>query len=295
MSMLVSIIIRTYNEEKHLEELFDAIERQKNEFFDVEVVIVDSGSTDRTLEIANNFNARITTIKKEAFTFGRSLNIGCDFAKGDFLVFISGHCIPINNHWLGNLIKPLLEGKAAYGYGRQTGHETSKFSEKQVFKKYFPSQSAVPQEGFFCNNANAVLLKTMWFKIPFDEDLTGLEDMFLAKQLVAQGEYVAYIADSEVFHIHEESWEQIKIRYEREAIALQKIMPQVHIEWTDFIRYFFGAVTHDLAVAKKEGLFFNKLFEIMMFRLMQYWGAYKGNHEHRKLSAQEKEKYFYPN
>ncbi len=94
--MLASLVIRTYNEEKHLDELLTQVHRQKCTLVDLEVVIVDSGSTDKTLEIANRHGCRVTHIKKSDFTFGRSLNIGCEFAKGELLVFVSGHCIPTN-------------------------------------------------------------------------------------------------------------------------------------------------------------------------------------------------------
>ena len=88
--MSVSIIIRTLNEERYLRELLLSI---KNQDFpnEVEVVVVDSGSTDSTIEIAKNFQCKITYIKKTDFTFGRSLNVGCRFSSGEILVFISGH------------------------------------------------------------------------------------------------------------------------------------------------------------------------------------------------------------
>lgn len=290
--MLASIVIRTYNEEKHLTELLTVVNQQVD--IEYEVVIVDSGSTDRTLEIAESFGARITFIKKEEFTFGRSLNVGCEAALGQFLVFISGHCIPVTNKWLVNLVQPLIDQKAVYSYGRQVGRDTTKFSEKQVFKKYFPSNSSIRQSGFFCNNANAALLRSAWEEMPFDETLTGLEDMFLAKMLVDQGKCIAYTAKAGVYHIHDESWMQVKRRYEREAIALQKIMPQVHVKFTDFIRYFFSAVIHDGCEARKEKILVRHIKDIILFRFMHYWGAYRGNHEHRKLSARDKEKYFFP-
>jgi rhamnosyltransferase len=93
---LVSVVIRTLNEQKHLVELLDTIQRQDQTYFEIETVIIDSGSTDNTLKIAESYGCRITHIKKEDFTFGKSLNDGCDFANGDYLVFVSGHCIPVN-------------------------------------------------------------------------------------------------------------------------------------------------------------------------------------------------------
>ena len=103
-----------------------------------------------------------------------------------------------------------------------------------------------------------------------------------------------YVADAAVFHIHDESWSQIKTRYEREAIALQKIMPEVHINIFDFIAYYISAVAHDLKEVKRKGNLMNNIKDILLFRLMQYWGSYNGNHEHRKLSSEVKKKYFYP-
>lgn len=293
--MLTSIIIRTYNEQKHLGQLLSKISEQEHTLTDIEVIIVDSGSTDRTLEVAEKYNCRITHIAQSDFTFGRSLNYGCNFANGDFFVFISGHCIPVDNKWLDELIAPLCDGIASYVYGRQQAHGSTKFSEQCHFERCFPEYSKKPQNGFFCNNANAALTRESWQKYSFNEELTGLEDMFLGKQLVNDGHQLAYAASASVYHIHDEHWKQVKLRYEREAIALQRIMPEVHFSFLDFIRYYISSVLSDLSTAMGEKILLKKLGEILMFRLMQFWGTYKGNHEHRKLSVKRKKDYFYPN
>ncbi len=292
--MKISIIIRTYNEEKHLGSLLRGITLQNTGQFTVEVVVVDSGSTDRTLQIAESYQCKIVRIRKEDFTFGRSLNIGCNEAQGDYLVFISGHCVPTDANWLLQLIDPLAKGIAAYTYGKQVGGTESKFSECQLFRKYFPEKSQIPQEGFFCNNANAALIKEEWTKYRFNEDLTGLEDMELAARLHRNRLKIAYVAEAAVHHLHEESWEKIKMRYEREAIALQQIMPQIHIFFRDFLRYFLSAVLLDMGAALQEKRLDRVFFEIIKFRLMQFWGTYCGNNNHRILSNEMKERYFYP-
>jgi rhamnosyltransferase len=290
----ISVIIRTLNEQKYLPELLSTIKKQKLNGLNIEVVIVDSGSKDKTLEIAKKFNCRITHIKQSDFTFGRSLNDGCDFAKGEYLVFISGHCIPTSSEWLMNLIQPLIDNKAVYSYGKQVARDTTKFSEKQIFRKFYPDDNKIPQKGYFCNNANAALSKSKVVVRPFNEDLTGLEDMFLAKSLVEDGHKIAYVADAPVYHIHDESWRQVRIRYEREAIALQKIMPNVHFKFFDFVSYTLQSIYLDCTIAIKEKLLFNKVKEIVFFRVMQYWGTYQGNQEIRKISDEMKRKYFYP-
>jgi len=292
--MIASVIIRTYNEVKYLERLLSLIFSQRCETVELEVVIVDSGSTDGTLDIAGKFPCKITHINKADFTFGRSLNVGCAFSKGDFLLFVSGHCMPVNDRWLDEIVKPLINEEIHYSYGRQEGKDTTKFSEYQHFEKCFPIYDKVPQEGYFCNNANAALTREAWSKYKFNEELTGLEDMYLAKQLVEAGYKIAYTSKASVYHIHDESWLQVRTRYEREAYALQKIMPEVHFTIGDFFRYFTSSIFSDSAVAIKNKIFLKKFPEIFMFRLMHYWGTYKGNHEVRKLSSKMKHHYFYP-
>lgn len=291
--MDVSIVIRVYNEQRYLPELLTAISHQETDF-DFETVIVDSGSTDDTLGIAEQFGCRISQISKREFTFGRSLNIGCEAANGKVLVFISGHCIPCDTDWLAKLIAPVCEGAAQYSYGRQVGRDTTKFSEVQVFLKYFPDAIKLQQDGFFCNNANAALFRATWEQHKFDESLTGLEDLKLAKTIVGLGDSIFYVADAPVFHIHNESWHQVRVRYEREALALREIMPEVHVGFADFLRYFFIGVLHDFGVALEQRTLLKHAVEVIAFRWMQFWGTYRGNLEHRQVSARQREEYFYP-
>lgn len=290
---MISVVIRTFNEERHLGELLESIRTQSVDL-GVEVVLVDSGSTDRTLAIAEATGCRVVHIEKSRFSFGRSLNLGCAAARGDYLVFVSGHCIPVDAHWLRHLVAPLREGAAQYTYGRQVAGSTTKFSEGQHFRRYFPGHSAIPQEGFFCNNANAALLRTSWVQLPFDEELTGLEDMAMAKAIVARGGAIGYVAEAPVYHLHDESWRTIRNRFEREAIALQGIMPQVHVTFGDFARYVTSAVLLDFGAALQEGRLLAEAFPIVAFRTMQFWGSYRGNNEHRRLSQAMKDRYFYP-
>jgi rhamnosyltransferase len=289
-----SIIIRTYNEEKYLAKVLDTIQ---NQIFGggYEVIIVDSGSTDNTLQIAETYKSKIVHIKKEQFSFGRSLNYGCTPATGDLLIFISAHCIPINQFWLTELIKPFENKNIVLSYGCQIGIDTSKFSEKQLLKKYFPAEDAIPQKGFFCNNANSCIRKDKWLVRGFNEELTGLEDMEWAKYWVSKGNEVAYVASSSVFHIHNETWPQVQRRYEREAFALKDIMPEVQVSIFDMLRYIIIAVYLDSVVAMKQKKLFYYFKQICYFRFNQYLGTYRGNHLHRQLSKSKKEQYFYPN
>lgn len=292
--MKVSIVLRTYNEQRYLRELLTGIGSQAFDGGEIETIIVDSGSTDDTLRIAQDFPVRVVPIRKEEFSFGRSLNLGCAAATGDALVFVSGHCIPVDEHWIAKLVAPLGQDGIVYAYGGQLGNESSHFSERQIFAKYFPSHSKLPQEGYYCNNANAALLRRTWQDNRFDEDLTGLEDMHLAKRLVGQGHRVGYVADAAVYHLHSETWPQVKRRFEREAIALQHIMPEVHLRRRDIVRYFCSALLLDMGAALQDGCLAEHFTDIVLYRYKQFSGSYHGNHIHRQLSRQAKEAYFYP-
>jgi L-ascorbate metabolism protein UlaG (beta-lactamase superfamily)/glycosyltransferase involved in cell wall biosynthesis len=290
----ISVIIRTLNEATHLAALLESISTQHTDDRTYEVVLVDSGSTDGTLEIAERYGCRIHHIAREKFSFGRALNIGCAAAAGDVLVMISGHCVPETDTWLRELCQPVLDGAVDYTYGRQLGGVDSHFSERRIFAKYFPNQSRVPQEGFFCNNANSALLKSAWDSDRFDEELTGLEDMELAQRLVRKGGKIGYVAEASVFHLHNETWPRIRLRFEREALALQKIMPQIHVSLFDTVRYLISSVWKDWCYARKERRREVAVWDILRYRWNQYLGAYVGNHEHRRLSHTDKDRYFFP-
>lgn len=292
--MFISIVIRTLNEEKYLEELLIAIKNQKLDHDQKEVVIIDSGSTDNTIKIAKKYECKITYIRKSDFTFGRSLNIGSDFAGGDILIYISGHCIPKDSNWISNLIEPIKNGSAGYTYGGQIGRDTTKFSETMIFKKYFPDIKGKNNIEFFCNNANSAISKPVWKKYLFDEYITGLEDMELAKRYYQDGGSIEYVSSAKVFHIHDESWIQTKRRYEREALAMKEILPEMQINFFDVLRYISVSVFSDSKAALNEKRFFKEFIGIIKFRFAQYIGTFQGNRIVKKISDQKKENYYYP-
>ena len=135
MSPVCSIIIRAFNEEKHITRLLDGIRQQTIE--DVQIILVDSGSSDRTVEIANTYGVQIVNIQPLDFTFGRSLNLGISHATADYVVFASAHVYPVYPDWLERLLEPFEDDKVAISYGKQRGMETTQFSEHQIFDHCF--------------------------------------------------------------------------------------------------------------------------------------------------------------
>lgn len=288
----VTVVIRALNEAEFLPECLSSVLDQDYDG-EVEIVLVDSGSTDRTVEIAESYNCKIVHIKKSDFSFGRSLNMGCLAARGDVLVLLSAHCIPTDRFWLKNLVQPIADGICEYSYGRQVARlGISKFSEGMVFKKYYPEKSSSPQVGYFCNNANSAIKRQTWDRLRFNEVLTGLEDMELARRLISVGGSVSYIAESTVEHIHRENWARIKIRYEREAVAMTDIEPNLNLNFWKACKMFVHGVIVDAQEIKNTD--FRTLREIILYRACQYWGSYVGSRASRKKIERMQEEYFYP-
>ncbi|MFL5733699.1 MAG: glycosyltransferase family 2 protein [Chloroflexia bacterium] len=289
----VSIIIRCYNEEEHIGRLLSGILQQTVK--DVEIILVDSGSTDATLSIACRYPMCVLHISPKEFSFGRSLNKGCAAAHGDLLVFASAHVYPLYEDWLEKLIDPLeLDPKVALSYGGQRGDERTKYSEHQVFAHWFPPEADYDQGHPFCNNANAVVRRKLWERFPYDEQVTGLEDLDWARRVTAQGYKIAYAAEAVIVHVHNETPRRIYNRYHREAIAHKLIFPDQRFSSTDFVRLFATNVASDLYHARRDRVLLGNSKSIFTFRLMQFWGTYKGFRQHGTISRQLKQTFYYP-
>ena len=291
--MNVSLVIRCYNEEAHIGRLLEGVMKQTVK--DVEIIVVDSGSTDSTVSIATDYPVKLLTIKPEDFSFGRSLNLGCAAATGDIIVIASAHVYPTYNDWIERLLAPFEDPKVALSYGKQRGNETSKFSELQVLAKWFPDQSDFNQSNPFCNNANSAVRRTLWEGNTYDESLTGLEDTAWAQRAMEQGHRIAYVAEAEIAHVHNESMDKILTRYRREAIAFKRIFPQERFGFSDFIRLFSANFINDCLQARKDGVLLRNLTEIIGFRLMQFWGTYRGYKQHGLVSTELWKTFYYPN
>src|SRR2546429_3965662 len=100
-----SIIIRTYNEERHLPELFRCFAEQEYRSF--ETVVVDSGSIDRTRDIASAYADRLISIRKHDFSFGYSLNEGIRNSTSRFVALVSAQVLAADSIWLGDLVLTL--------------------------------------------------------------------------------------------------------------------------------------------------------------------------------------------
>lgn len=288
----VSVIVRAYNEDAHIGKLLRGIAAQRVQ--PSEVILVDSGSTDRTVEIAESAGAKIVRIAKREFTFGRALNVGCAAATGDILVFVSAHVYPVHDTWLEQIIAPFEDSRVALCYGRQLGDTTNKFSEHQLFRRWFPTEPAFPQDGYFCNNANCAVRRSIWQRLRYDETLTGLEDLDWAKRAQAEGGWLIYEPEAAIVHVHDESWSQVRNRYRREAMALRRIDDHSQITFLDFMRFFVSNALADAGAALRQGRLRRELKSIVAFRFNQFFGAWRGQNDPPEASRALRERFYYP-
>lgn len=287
-----SIVIRAFNEERWLPELFQALRQQS--YRDFETLVVDSGSVDRTRDIASANGAKLVRLRSEDFTFGYSLNIGIQAACGSFIAIVSAHAIPTDRHWLSRLIAPLRRPGTAMVFGGQRGHAVSKFSEARDFERVFHSKPmSMDDDHVFVNNANSAIRKDLWEQHRFDEGLPGLEDAEWAKYWIPRGLEVLYEPSACVYHVHTESWAQVRHRFHREGIAGRWTAVRIvrHIP-REVARELWWSVK-DVGLALRQGNLVRLTGDILRYRYNKTLGIVKGIWDSRAITNPSKRAKFH--
>ncbi len=288
----VGVVIRSFNEEQHIGRLLTGIAHQTRP--PEEIVLVDSGSTDATVEIASRFGVKICQIAPEDFSFGRALNLGCSLVESDVIVMASAHVYPTHDTWLERLVAPFTNEQVALTYGRQVGDERTRFSEHQLLLRWFPVQSVEIQADAFCNNANAAIRRILWETLRYDEDLTGLEDLHWSRRALDKGYVLSYVAEAMVVHVHQENWSRLRNRYRREAIAHKRIFEEHRLGWVEAIRLGLTHTLSDYRAAARERVVLRNLASIPAFHSAQFIGAYQGFAQEGEASSELKRRFYYP-
>lgn len=195
---MISVIVRTKNEERWIGSCLDAVSRQT--IRDHEVVLVDNLSTDRTVEKALQYG--VTLVPIDRFKPGAAINRGIEAAKGEILVCLSGHCIPVDEHWLEHLVAGLEDETVAGVYGRQEPLAFTPDLDKRDLLITFGLDPRVQVKDSFFHNANSAFRRSTWEKFPFDEEVSNIEDRIWASQVQAAGMKILYEPNASVFHHH---------------------------------------------------------------------------------------------
>jgi glycosyltransferase involved in cell wall biosynthesis len=195
---MISIIIRTKNEERWITPCLQAVFGQDEK--DIEVIVVDNHSTDKTVEKAKRFPVKVLVV--DDYLPGKALNVGFNAAQGEFIVCLSAHCIPVNGQWLSNLLTNFKEKDVAGVYGRQEPMSFSSDFDKRDLLITFGLDRRVQVKDSFFHNANSMVRRDVWQKIPFDDQVTNIEDRLWAEKILKAGHKIVYEPSASVYHHH---------------------------------------------------------------------------------------------
>lgn len=219
---MFSIIIPTYNASKHLPTLLKSVQSQTVR--DYELIIIDSSSTDDTIEIADSYNAHIIKIEQKKFDHGGTRTIAAQKAQGEIIIFLSQDSLLFDENSIENIIKPFNSDEMiAAVFGRQLpDRDSSVFAEHlRLFNypenSYTSKLSDKDRHGLrtvFFSNSFSAYRKTALEEIGFfKEGLIFGEDTYAAAKLLLNNRKVAYASSAKVFHSHNYTISQDFRRY----------------------------------------------------------------------------------
>jgi glycosyltransferase involved in cell wall biosynthesis len=163
--------------------------------------VIDSGSTDRTLDIVRSHAVRLYEIEARDFSYGSALNLGARLAEGRYLVNLSAHCIPTSDRWIANMLRDLrVKSRIAATYGGQVPIKgLNPFEERSLLVAFKADENGRIGPPF--SNANCAIRKETWERYPFDEKANFAEDYIWSQLLPKQFE-IKYVPEAEVYHTH---------------------------------------------------------------------------------------------
>jgi len=287
MSIDVSIVMRSHNDESIIGATLDAVMTQRG--ITHEIVHVDNASTDRTLDIIQRKNptGTIVSIPEGAYVPGKALNAGVAKARGTVIVFLNSDAVPDNCHWLSRLIEPLSDQVVGAVYGRQLPHHDARPVVVRDHLSAYPPGDArpggfLPNESWtaFFSMANCAVRKDVIEQIPVPEDVQFSEDIKWAQHLREREFQTPYIADAVVRHSHNYSYSQAWRRFVgegqadaaifgrrpvRDSFALAVVVPVL------------ASVVRDFSyLATQSSLSVNELGYSVRLRFAQHAGRYTG-------------------
>jgi rhamnosyltransferase len=208
---VISVVIPVRDGGADLVRCLDAIARQQVDE-EVEVVVVDSGSTDGSVEVARRHGARVHEIPPEEFNHGRTRNLGAELARGDVLAFTSQDAFAADEHWLARLVAPLRsDAEVAGAYGRQLPHDGATPPERYFLDFLYGPEPRVQRwegpgqptfETTLFSNVNAAMPRPVWSEFPFADDLIMSEDQEWSRRVLLAGRELVYEPRAVVHHSH---------------------------------------------------------------------------------------------
>jgi len=237
----VSVLLVTKNGERYLTEVLESVRRQQGNFHLCEIIAVDSGSRDSTLQILRCYEATIMRIPAREFGHGKTRNLAASHAQGDYLVFLTQDATPADDYWLENLLVPLhADPLTAGAYSRHLPRPNCHPMEWHRIMEYElhgrpesrvhtavdnPDYARNPSLYRFFANTSSAVRRSVWEQIPFPE-VEFAEDQTWAERVLRAGFKTSYVANSVVFHSHSYGpWANFSRHFEH-ARAMRELFAQ---------------------------------------------------------------------
>lgn len=213
------VIIPTFNAQDTIEKLLLYLTKQ-----DVDILVIDSSSSDNTIEIVKSFGVEYLVIPQSEFDHGGTRTLGAKECRGaEFLIFLTQDALPYDEHSLQNILLPFKDQSVGAVCGRQVAYSDEGVFGRHLREFNYSAQSHVrsysdrTQYGiktpFLSNSFAAYRRKTLKEIGFFKDNLIFGEDMYVAAKMLQQGYKIAYQADAMVYHSHTYSYNQELKRY----------------------------------------------------------------------------------
>jgi rhamnosyltransferase len=217
----LSVLLLTKNGARDLERLLPSLYRQKN-VPPLDVIAVDSSSSDGTMDVLRRFPVRIQQIPPHAFHHARTRNQAASLASGEILVFLSQDAVPVSDFWLSKLISNFSDPKVGAVYGRQLPSPASCTERRDTLDIVYGAHKVVKDPAhrnglgyrfYHFSDVNAAIRRKVWQATRFPEDLKVFEDLGIAKLILDRGWKIVYEPEAAVIHSHHHSTVGLFKRY----------------------------------------------------------------------------------
>jgi rhamnosyltransferase len=253
----VSIVMRSFNEAWALRDTLAMLRRQVGPKW--ELIVIDSGSTDGSVEIIREFNpAHFEQIDSRDYVPGRVMNHGMRVARSNRVLFLNADATPANEHWLAPLALALESPNVAAVFGRQIPRPDCRAVFACDYERCFGANRESAKWDHFFSMVSSGLRKDIWSLRGFLENLQYAEDDEYTRWARAQGYRIAYCPESAAIHSHNYTPAQSYQRAFGDAKALAASWPgeasdfnwpkTVALGWANDFR-------HDLKFCFKRGRF----------------------------------------
>lgn len=222
-----SISVLTLNAGRFLERQLRAVMEQETERA-VEMLLVDSGSTDDTLAIAARYSfVRVVSISVRPFDFGRARDAAFDHARGAFIVSLSQDAIPARRDWIERLLEPFVKPEVAASCGRSIPDPERGFPQfpwEANGRFYFTREikKFASRYGRGLSNANSAIRRRVWEELRFGPQSIG-EDFRFQMKLRDAGLRIAFPDAAPVYHHHDYTFRALVTRCHNEGLGLREM------------------------------------------------------------------------